>query len=91
MSAGWEIHRDPEEIEKAVEEQEAKRAAAYEEAQAETQVDEFNAAPVDAVQGEYVEQNWDAAAPDAANWQGQAQAQAPAPGNWNAGEGQQQW
>jgi len=85
------FYRDPEEIEKAVEEQEAKRAAAYEEAQAETQVDEFNAAPVDAVQGEYVEQNWDAAAPDAANWQGQAPAQAPAPGNWNAGEGQQQW
>ena len=85
------FYRDPEEIEKAVEEQEAKRAAAYEEAQAETQVDEFSAAPVEPVQSEYVEQNWDAAAPGAADWQGQPQAQAPAPGNWNAGEGQQQW
>lgn len=88
------FYRDPEEIEKAVEEQEAKRAAAYEEAQAEAQVDEFGNAPVEQVQGEYVEQNWDAAAPapgGAADWQGQQQAQAAAPGNWNAGEGQQQW
>ena len=82
------FYRDPEEIEKAVEEQEAKRAAAYDEANTEAAVDEFGA-PVEQPAEYNQEQTWDAAAtpaapqPDTEGWQ---QGAAPAaPGGWTAG------
>ena len=91
------FYRDPEEIEKAVEEQEAKRAAQYEEQQQQQQeqVDEFG--PVDpSLQQDYgmqqgnIEQNWDnGTGAQAGQDFGMQQAQANVPGaagGWEQGQ-----
>ena len=95
------FYRDPEEIEKAVEEQEAKRAAAYEEQQQqEQQVDDFGGQVDPQMQQGYdtqqgnVDQQWDQGTGAQANqdWQ-QQQQQAPVPGQdggWDQQQGQQQ-